>query len=83
MKDVQTILNEYEQGDMTQRVFMFLEYRSLREEFGVIDQKEYQADRECPDHDEDTEATPLFRRVLAFFRSCGPEGCCAPKGASN
>jgi len=83
MKDAQTILDEYERGDMALRLFMFLEHRSLREEFMVIDQKEFQADKVCPDRDESTEARSVFRRVLAFFRSPCPAGCCAPKGAPN
>lgn len=83
MKNVQSILDEYERGDMAQRVFMFLEHRSLREEFGVIDQREYQADRACPHHEEGIEAPSLFSRMLASLHAFLPAGCCAPKGAPN
>ena len=83
MKDAQTILDEYEQGDMAQRMFMFLEHRSLREEFMVIDQKEFQADRACADQEAGIETRSFFSRVLAFIRSPCPAGCCAPKSAPN
>lgn len=83
MNDAQTILNEYEDGDLTQRLFMFLEHRSLREEFMDIDHKELQAKAVCPDPVEAPAGQSIFARVLAFIRSPCPAGCCAPKSAPH
>ena len=83
MKDAQTILDEYERGDLTRRLFMFLDHRSLRQEFMEIDQREDRAEKLCPALDAVAETPSVFRRVLAFFRSPCHSGCCAPKGASQ
>ena len=40
MKDTQTILEAYRKSDLTQRLYMFLEYRELRDEFVAIDRSD-------------------------------------------
>jgi hypothetical protein len=40
MRDVQSIMAEYRDSDLSKRMVLFLEFRELREEFSEIDKKE-------------------------------------------
>ena len=40
MKDIQSIIEEYRNGDFETRQYFFLSYRSLRKEFLEIDQQD-------------------------------------------
>jgi hypothetical protein len=39
MRDIESILEEYQQADSNKRLDMFMAYRELREEFQRIDHK--------------------------------------------
>ena len=40
MRDIESILKEYQQADANKRLDMFMAYRELREEFQRIDHEE-------------------------------------------
>lgn len=42
MKTIERIIEEYYRGDFEKRLYLFLEYRSLRNEFLKIDKTEIQ-----------------------------------------
>ena len=42
MEDTKSVVEEYHKGDFEKRLYLFLEYRYLRDEFLKIDQTESQ-----------------------------------------
>ena len=40
MRDIHRIIEEYRQSSLTKRVFLFLEFRELRDQFSEIDREE-------------------------------------------
>lgn len=81
MKEIQTIIEDYRKGDLTQRLFMFLEFRELRDEFVRIDQSETTSAPCAASPRPAAAETSVFRRWIGWLRSPISGACCPGSGS--
>ncbi len=75
MENTQNILDDYRNGDMAQRLFMYMEYRDLREEFMDIEQAESVVNP-VPCVQAPVAGQSVIRRWIAWLRSPFAGVCC-------
>ena len=79
MRTRQSVLDAYENGDLNRRLCLFLEHRSLRDQFMTIEMKAPGTTESCRQAAVNDRNRSAFGRTLDWIRSLLPAcgGCAA------